>query len=189
MPQSTPGPASHRVAAAWMQVTFFREMTLQFQNLFSHQYFKELRPFSKIQIWVQSLVKELRRSHKHLERKKIQKITPGKTSRAPETDHKPEVAFRNRRLVLSSMGFPGGSGCQESACNKEDLGLIPGVGRFLEKGRATHSSILAWRIPWTEESSGLQSMGSQRVTYNWVLWSFGLSKCQSLCFYHFPSKR
>ena len=34
----------------------------------------------------------------------------------------------------------------------------------LEKGMATHSSILAWRIPWTEEPGGLQSMGSQRVT-------------------------
>ena len=33
----------------------------------------------------------------------------------------------------------------------------------LEEGMATHSSILAWRIPWTEKSGGLQSMGSQRV--------------------------
>ena len=33
----------------------------------------------------------------------------------------------------------------------------------LEKGMATHSSILAWRIPWTEEPGGLQFMGSQRV--------------------------
>ena len=33
----------------------------------------------------------------------------------------------------------------------------------LEKGMATHSSILAWRIPWTEEPGGLQSIGSQRV--------------------------
>ena len=33
----------------------------------------------------------------------------------------------------------------------------------LEKGMATHSSILAWRIPWTEEPDGLQSMGSQRI--------------------------
>ena len=33
----------------------------------------------------------------------------------------------------------------------------------LEKGKATHSSVLAWRIPWTEEPGGLQSMGSQRV--------------------------
>ena len=36
----------------------------------------------------------------------------------------------------------------------------------LEKGMANHSSILAWRIPWTEEPGGLQSMGSQRVGYN-----------------------
>ena len=37
---------------------------------------------------------------------------------------------------------------------------------FLEKGMAIHSSILAWRIPWTEEPGGLQSMGSQRVGHN-----------------------
>ena len=36
----------------------------------------------------------------------------------------------------------------------------------LEKRMATHSSILVWRIPWTEEPGGLQSMGSQRVRYN-----------------------
>ena len=36
----------------------------------------------------------------------------------------------------------------------------------LEEGMATHSSIHAWRIPWTEESGGLQSMGSQRVRHN-----------------------
>ena len=36
----------------------------------------------------------------------------------------------------------------------------------LEKGVATHSSILAWRIPWTEEPGGLVSMGSQRVGHN-----------------------
>ena len=36
----------------------------------------------------------------------------------------------------------------------------------LEEGTATHSSILAWRIPWTEEPGGLQSMGSQRVRHD-----------------------
>ena len=36
----------------------------------------------------------------------------------------------------------------------------------LEKGMATHSSILAWEIPWTDEPSGLQSMGSQRVGHD-----------------------
>ena len=38
----------------------------------------------------------------------------------------------------------------------------------LETGMATHSSILAWRIPWTEEPGGLQSMGSQRVGHGWT---------------------
>ena len=36
----------------------------------------------------------------------------------------------------------------------------------LEKGMATHSSILAWRIPWTEEPGGLQSVGPQRVRHD-----------------------
>ena len=38
----------------------------------------------------------------------------------------------------------------------------------LEKGMATHFSTLAWRIPWTEEPGGLQSMGSHRVGYDWA---------------------
>ena len=49
----------------------------------------------------------------------------------------------------------------ESACNAGDPGLIPGSGRSPEKEMASHSSALAWRIPWTEEPGGLQSMGSQ----------------------------
>ena len=42
----------------------------------------------------------------------------------------------------------------------------------LEKEMATHSSILAWRIPWTEEPGWLQSMGSKRVGHNWVTNTF-----------------
>ena len=38
----------------------------------------------------------------------------------------------------------------------------------LEEGMATHSSILTWEIPWTEEPGGLQSVGSQRVGHNWA---------------------
>ena len=47
-----------------------------------------------------------------------------------------------------------------------DLGSIPGSARSLEKEMATHSSILAWRIPWTEEPGRLQSTGSQRVGHD-----------------------
>ena len=45
------------------------------------------------------------------------------------------------------FGLPGGSDGKELACNAEDLGLIPGLGWPLEECMATHSSILAWRIP------------------------------------------
>ena len=45
-----------------------------------------------------------------------------------------------------------------------DESSIPGLGRFLEKEMATHSSILAWRIPWTKEPGGLQSRGLQSQT-------------------------
>ena len=46
---------------------------------------------------------------------------------------------------------------KESSCNAGDLGSIPGSGRSLEKGMATHSSILAWEMPWIEKPGGLQS--------------------------------
>ena len=62
-------------------------------------------------------------------------------------------------------GFPSGSNGKESACNAGDLGSIP-CGEDPLEGMATHSSILAWRIPWTEESGWLQSMGSQRVRHD-----------------------
>ena len=62
-------------------------------------------------------------------------------------------------IVMCTHGFPGGSEDKASACNAGDPGLIPGLGRSLEKDMANHSSILAWRIPWTEEPGGLQSTG------------------------------
>ena len=65
----------------------------------------------------------------------------------------------------SILGLPCGSASKESACNIGDLGSIPGLGRSLEKGKATLFSILAWRIPWTVESMGLQRVGRDRVTF------------------------
>ena len=53
-----------------------------------------------------------------------------------------------------------------NARDMRDAGSIPGSGRSLEEGMATHSSILAWRIPWTEEPGGLQSTGLQRVGHD-----------------------
>ena len=57
-------------------------------------------------------------------------------------------------------------GGRESTCQAGDVGLIMGQEDPLEKRIATHSSILAWGIPWTEEPGGQQSMGSQRVGYD-----------------------
>ena len=57
-------------------------------------------------------------------------------------------------LRVSLVGLPGGSDGKEVTCNVGDLGSIPELGRPLEEGMATHSSILAWRIPWTEEPGG-----------------------------------
>ena len=55
---------------------------------------------------------------------------------------------------------------KKSACNAGDEDLIPMSEDLLEEGMATHSSILAWGIPWTEEPGELQSLGLQRVRHN-----------------------
>ena len=62
---------------------------------------------------------------------------------------------------VSFQGFPRSSVGKESACNVGDLGSTPGSQRSPEKGMATHFSILAWRIPWTEDPGRPQSMGLQ----------------------------
>ena len=60
-------------------------------------------------------------------------------------------------------GFPCSSVGKESACSAEDPSSILGWEDPLEKEVATHSSILAWKISWTQDPGGLQSMGLQRV--------------------------
>ena len=59
------------------------------------------------------------------------------------------------------MGCLGGSDSKRIWLQRQRPGIDPWVGKkSLEKGMATHSSVLAWRIPWTEEPGGLQFMGS-----------------------------
>ena len=70
-----------------------------------------------------------------------------------------------------ALDFPAGSDGKASAYNAGDLGSIPGSGRspgedLLEKEMVTHSSILAWKIPWTEKPGRLQAMGSKRVGHD-----------------------
>jgi len=64
----------------------------------------------------------------------------------------------------SMLLIPGGSDGKKSACNAGDASLIPGSEDLLEKGMTTHCSILAWRIPWTEESMGLWRAGHDWAT-------------------------
>ena len=94
-----------------------------------------------------------------------------------------------------SGGFPVYSSGNESACNAGDLDSIPAWEDPLEKDVATYSSILAWRIPCTEEPGRLQSMGSQRIRHDRVTITHshsllqetfhpGLSLGSLLCFSH-----
>ena len=65
--------------------------------------------------------------------------------------------------LLGLQGFSDGSDSKESACNMEDLGSNPGLGRFPGKGNSYALQYYCLENPWTEEPGGLQSMGLQRV--------------------------
>ena len=71
-----------------------------------------------------------------------------------------------------------------------DIGSIPRSGRSPTGEHSYHSSILAWRIPWTEEPGGLQSMGLQRVRCDFHALAFGVKHkhlCTFSCWGHCPS--
>ena len=71
--------------------------------------------------------------------------------------HQENLSFMSSLVAQKVKNSPTVQETQVRSMNWEDP---------VEKGMATHSSILAWRIPWTEEPGGLQSMGSQRVGHN-----------------------
>ena len=84
-----------------------------------------------------------------------------------------EVAKSWTQLSVFHLSlFPGGTSGKKkqnlpaSAGDVKDVGSIPGPGRSSEGGHGNHSSILAWKIPWTEEPGELQSIGSQRVGHD-----------------------
>ena len=82
----------------------------------------------------------------------------------------PGQCFYLLNLCMSQRGFPGGSVDKESACQCREMQetWVQSLGRedLLEEVMATHSSVLVWRFPWTEEPCGLQSVGLQRVGHD-----------------------
>ena len=67
---------------------------------------------------------------------------------------------------LRTLGFPGGTDIKNLPTMQETWVQSLGWEDPLEEGMETHSSILAWRIPWTEVPGGLQSTGSQRARHD-----------------------
>ena len=79
------------------------------------------------------------------------------------------------------MGFHGGLDGKEICLQCRRAGVQSlGQEEPLEKEMATHSSILAWEIPWTEEPGGLQSIGSQRVRHNWETNTFAFKLSEEI---------
>ena len=92
--------------------------------------------------------------------------------RAAKTNQCGHIPGKQSWTSLLDTGFSSSSAGKESVSSAGD----PGLGRSPEKGTATHSNILAWGIPWTQEPGGLQSVGSQRVRHNWATNTF-LAQC------------
>ena len=79
-------------------------------------------------------------------------------------DRKMEMKINPNSKMVG--GFPGGSVVKKPPASAGDSGSIPRWEDSLEKQMETHSNILAWEIPWTEEPKRLQSMGPQRVRHD-----------------------
>ena len=77
--------------------------------------------------------------------------------------------FKDQTIVMD--GLLSGSVVKNLPAMQETQVQSLGQEDLLEEGTATHSSVLAWRIPWTEEPGGLQSVGLQRVGYKWSNWA------------------
>ena len=90
------------------------------------------------------------------------------------------ISWRRDRLPTPVfLGFPCGSAGQESACNAETWVRSLGWEDPLEKGKATYSSILAWRIPWTIQSMGLQRAGQDGATFSFFHWRYLKTRVRS----------
>ena len=111
--------------------------------------------------------------HSHLWKKFVTRICL--QGRRPRFDSwAGKIPWRRDRLPTPVfLGFPYDSVVKNMPTMRETWVQSLDWEDPLEESMATHSSILAWRMPWTEESGGLQSMGLQRIRHDWV------SKCNT----------
>ena len=99
--------------------------------------------------------------------------------------------FAGTRTVTPSSGFQHGSAVKNLPAKRKmqetQVRSLDGEDP-LEKGMATHSSILAWTIPWAEELGGLQSTESQRVRHDWSNWAMHARDCNSSSLPYFQTQ-
>ena len=86
-------------------------------------------------------------------------------------------------MPTAGLGLPWSPSVKESACQVEDVGLIPGGEDPLEKEMATYSSILAWKIPWTEEPGRLQFVELQKLWHDLAHKHMCVCVCVCVCVY------
>ena len=124
--------------------------------------------------WVQSLVRELRTKIPHASGQ----LSPHATMKTQHSKQKttsshspaalPSLCTCCYRSVPTYLhGFPSDSVVKNLPAMQERQVWFLGLQDPLEEEMTTHSSILAWEIPWTEEPDGLQSIGLRRVGYDW----------------------
>ena len=99
--------------------------------------------------------------------------------------HIDNTVYVLRVYIGDVLSFPGGSAGKKSACNAGDLGSVLGLGRSVEKGKATHSSILAWRIPWTVYIvygvAKSRTRGFQFHFFTFICWGYGVYILHTYC--------
>ena len=88
------------------------------------------------------------------------------SSSKPSSSHASFKSLRDSHILPSLQAFPGGSVVKNPPADAGDAGSIPGSERSPREGNGNPLQYSRWRIPWTEEPGGLQSMGSQRVRHS-----------------------
>ena len=145
--------------------------------LLSHKKWHKIVPFAAIwmdlerQVYVTYLwnLKKTRITYKtetSHRRRKQSYSTNGEGTGAINQECGVSYCIWNRYTLQYTLGFPDGSAVKNLLVTQKTQVRSLGQEDPLEKEMATHSSVLAWRIPWTEEPGGLQSVGSQRVGHN-----------------------